>query len=204
MSYVLIVEDDPDLRELLDSLLKHHGYETETACDGAEGLERAVQRPPSLVLLDLMMPVLDGWQFRERQLQSSAIADVPVLCVTAERESISGGEVLGAPCLQKPVNLDIVMQAVRSTCGKGTEPGVEILKRYDPWRGIEVMGDWFVLRRDDHRVRCEIRTHPLGWELRLSGVLQDGVDLTQVCRTPAEVFHTADKWKARCLAKGWA
>lgn len=203
MPHVLIVDDDPDGRELLDSLLQHHGYETVTACHGREGLERATEQPPALVLLDLVMPVMNGWEFRQRQLQTPAISDIPVICVTADREASGSGEVLGAPCLEKPVNLDIVMAAVRSACGKGNELVVDGLKRYDPWVGNEVIGDCFVLRRDDRMARCEIRTHPSGWELRLAGVLQDGFDLTQVCRTQREVVDTADKWKAKMHTKGW-
>jgi CheY-like chemotaxis protein len=203
MPQVLIVEDDPDLRELLESLLQHHGYSTDTACHGAEALERAERCPPSLVLLDLAMPVMNGWQFRERQLQTPAIADVPVICVTAECDANEKGDVLGAPCLRKPIDMDTVMKAVRKACGTGLVPDVDVLKRYDAWRGVEVIGDWFVLERDDRQARCEVRTHPLGWELRLSGVLQDGFDLTQVCRTRREVFDTGDSWKAKLLLKGW-
>ena len=203
MTHVLIVDDDPGVRELLDSLLQHHGYSTQTACHGSEALARATHQPPGLVVLDLVMPVMDGWQFRERQLQTPAIANIPVICVTADREASRSGEVLGAPCLMKPVNLDIVMAAVRSACGKGTDLEVDGLKRYDPWVGSEMIGDCFVLKRDDRQARCEVRTHPSGWELRLAGVLQDGFDLTQVCRTQREVFETADKWKAKMHTRGW-
>ena len=50
------------------------------------------------------------------------------------------------------------------------------LARYDAWRGVEVIGDWFILRRGDRQARCEIRTHPLGWELRLIGGARDGFE----------------------------
>ena len=203
MADILIVEDDPDLREVLQSLLQHHGYTTDTAAHGREGFDRAVHQRPGLVVLDMMMPVMNGWQFRERQLQTPAIADVPVICVTADRETSAAGNVLGARCLPKPVDLDVVMEAVRSVCGKGSELPVAGLKRFDAWTGVEVVGDWFVLRRDEQLARCAIRTHPSGWELRLSGVLQDGFDLTQVCRTQREVFDTGAAWRAKLAVRGW-
>jgi hypothetical protein len=70
------------------------------------------------------------------------------------------------------------------------------LTRYDAWRGSEVIGDWFVLTRGDRIARCQIRTHPLGWELRLIGAAKDGFELTQVCRTERDVpaMSGTQKW----------
>jgi hypothetical protein len=88
--------------------------------------------------------------------------------------------------------------------GDHTSPTeLDVLPRFDPWRGPEAIGNWFVLKRDDKEARCEIRTHPSGWELRLTGVLQDGFELTQICRSKREVFDTGDAWKAKLVVKGW-
>jgi CheY-like chemotaxis protein len=120
---VLIVEDDPDVREMLDSLLQYEGYTTDTAWNGAEALKQVERRRPCLVLLDLMMPVMDGWEFRECQLQDPAIADVPVICVTAMHEPEKASEALGVPCLQKPIEIDTILDIVESTCGRGHRGG---------------------------------------------------------------------------------
>ena len=58
---VLVVEDDPDVRSALNDLLEAEGYEVETASNGKEALERLAEHRPGLVLLDLMMPVMSGW-----------------------------------------------------------------------------------------------------------------------------------------------
>ena len=117
MPCVLIVEDDTDVREFMDVLLSTHGFETMTAANGREALERMRARRPCLVLLDLMMPVMDGWQFRAEQLREPAIADVPVVCVTAVAEASERIAGLQAPCLRKPVEFQALLDVVQSVCG---------------------------------------------------------------------------------------
>ena len=67
MPHVLIVEDDPDVREMLELVLQTSGYTTDTAANGQQALERVHERRPCLIVLDLMMPVMSGWEFRERR-----------------------------------------------------------------------------------------------------------------------------------------
>ena len=69
MSCVLIAEDDDDVREFMELLLSTSGYETMSAADGIDALEKMRQRLPCLVRLDLQMPRMDGWQFRVQQLR---------------------------------------------------------------------------------------------------------------------------------------
>ena len=83
MPCVLIVEDDEDVRDFMDVLLRASGYETMTAANGAIGIEMMQHRRPCMVLLDMMMPVMDGWTFRSRQMADPDLCSVPVLCVTA-------------------------------------------------------------------------------------------------------------------------
>ena len=123
MPCVLIVEDDDDSREMLELLLASNEYETMSARNGQEALAQMRQRRPCLVLLDLQMPVMTGWEFRERQLEDPELADVPVVCVTA---FFNPGEVeqqLGLRCLPKAGQFTAVMNEVQSLCGKGrTQP----------------------------------------------------------------------------------
>lgn len=116
MPCVLIVEDDPDVREFMDILLSNSGFDTVTAQNGAEALQAVREKHPCLVLLDLMMPVMDGWTFRDRQLADPAIADVPVVCVTAVSEPQQVTQRLRAPCLKKPVEFGPLLEEVRRAC----------------------------------------------------------------------------------------
>jgi len=106
---VLVVEDDDDIRSTLAELLESEGYEVTSAADGRQGLARALERPPDLILLDLMMPVMNGWEFREEQKRDPSIAGVPVVVVSAvSRASIDASEVIA-----KPFSIDDVLDAVQ-------------------------------------------------------------------------------------------
>jgi len=82
---ILVVDDDRDIRDSLVEVLGEHGYPVIGAGNGVEALEilRTSAPPPSLILLDLMMPVMDGREFRERQLENPALADIPVIVISA-------------------------------------------------------------------------------------------------------------------------
>jgi CheY-like chemotaxis protein len=121
MPCVLIVEDDDGVRRLIDLMLRSHGYETMTACNGQEALERMRGRRPCLVLLDVQMPVMDGWQFRSRQLQEPELADVPVLCMTALYHAEDVARRLGVCCLRKPPDFPSVLQHVTAACGEAED-----------------------------------------------------------------------------------
>jgi CheY-like chemotaxis protein len=130
--YVLIVEDDEDVREMMQLLLRSHGYETAIASNGQEALTRMRERRPCVVLLDMHLPVMDGWEFRERQLQDPAIDNVPVVGMTAMFYPEDVERKLGFPCLGKPVDFPSVMRAVERTCGPASIshfPGVPSPKR---------------------------------------------------------------------------
>ena len=116
MACVLVVEDNDDVRNMMVVLLRSHSFETMSARNGAEGLERMRQRRPCLVLLDMHMPVMDGWQFRDLQLQDAAIADVPVVCITAMWKPQDVERQLRIPCLGKPVDFPSVLSAVEKAC----------------------------------------------------------------------------------------
>jgi CheY-like chemotaxis protein len=126
MCCVLVVEDEPDVREMLDVLLSTSGYETMLACNGAEALAKLRARRPCLVLLDVMMPVMDGFEFRARQVSEPELAAVPVLCLTAMFDPPHVERRMGAPCLQKPVPLDELLAAIDTLCSKGRAPRQEL------------------------------------------------------------------------------
>ena len=117
MPCVLIVEDDDDVREFMEVLVSSYGYDTMTARDGEEALAKMRERKPCMVLLDLQMPRMDGWEFRERQLQDVALARVPVVCVTAFFDPEQVTRKLGLRCIPKPADFPAVIDAVQTVCG---------------------------------------------------------------------------------------
>jgi CheY-like chemotaxis protein len=117
MPCILIVEDDDASRRMLELLLASHEYETMSACNGMEALARMRQRRPCLVLLDLQMPVMTGWEFRERQLQDPTLSDIPVVCVTAFFNPGDVEKDLGLRCVPKVRQFSEVLNEVKSVCG---------------------------------------------------------------------------------------
>lgn len=114
---ILIVEDDDGVQQSLASLLRAEGYEVETVNDGTAALRRLSDGPPpSLILLDLMMPKMDGIEFRSRQLADSRIANVPVIVVSARPDGRKTAQRIGAAdFLPKPMSFDALLQAVQNT-----------------------------------------------------------------------------------------
>jgi CheY-like chemotaxis protein len=119
MACVLIVEDDEDSRHMLETLLASSAYDTMSAANGREALEHMRRRRPCLVLLDMMMPVMDGWQFRNEQLQDPALATVPVVCVTAYFTPREIEDKLGLRCIPKTAQFDSILPAVDKACRSG-------------------------------------------------------------------------------------
>jgi CheY-like chemotaxis protein len=114
---VLLVDDDPSLVEAVKLGLESHGYPVVTASDGTEGLERLRSEHPCVVLLDLDMPGMNGWQFVERQQADPRLASIPVVVVSARDDATRQAHALHAAAgLQKPVDLDDVMATVRGQC----------------------------------------------------------------------------------------
>jgi CheY-like chemotaxis protein len=111
---VLVVEDHADLREMLAVLFEAEGFQVETASNGAEALVSMRQARPAVILLDLMMPVMSGDEFRRRQLQDPTYADVPVICMTAAHDGPQrAARIKATQYFQKPVDFDRLITAVR-------------------------------------------------------------------------------------------
>jgi DNA-binding response OmpR family regulator len=87
---ILVVEDDPSVRGLLQTLLSAEGYDVVTASDGLAGLVKATSSPPALVLLDLMMPDLGGVRVLEEMRDDPELADIPVIVVTGKVDAVPG------------------------------------------------------------------------------------------------------------------
>lgn len=113
-SYILVVEDNADLRLLYRQALALEGYQVDLAANGADALAmlRARAEPPSLILLDLMMPLMSGWEFLEEVARDPALGHLPVVVCSAARDRIP----MGVRFLRKPVELDTLLQIAKDHC----------------------------------------------------------------------------------------
>lgn len=111
---VLVVEDDPDALEALGDLLESHGYSVLTARHGAEALDLLGRSAlPRLIVLDLLMPTMDGWEFRRRQKNDPRIAHIPVVVVSA---SSAAKPIEADTILRKPVDIDRLLETIARHC----------------------------------------------------------------------------------------
>lgn len=112
---VLVVEDDPDIRETLAQILEEEGYQPLIAENGQEALRRLEEGPrPRMILLDLMMPIMDGWQFREAQRKDPKIASIPVVVISADGNVRQNALKIGANGhIRKPVGIEELLDVVQ-------------------------------------------------------------------------------------------
>jgi CheY-like chemotaxis protein len=115
---LLLVEDNPDLRAAVSTLLKLEGFQVSTAANGAQALEWLAQSPPPcLILLDLMMPVSNGWDFRRQQLESRELTAIPTVLFSAHDGVAQKAAELGiVAVLPKPVDFDVLSSLVERLC----------------------------------------------------------------------------------------
>jgi CheY-like chemotaxis protein len=118
---VLVVDDDADVRETLTEVLEEHGHQVFCAVNGFDALEqlRRSPHPPCVILLDLMMPVMDGRAFRVEQLKDPALSPIPVVVISAFLDATEATlEMQPAAYLKKPVSLKALVTLVRSFCAQ--------------------------------------------------------------------------------------
>ena len=113
MAPILVVEDDPDIRETIAAILEMEGYAVELASNGEEAITVIDHHTPSLVLLDMRMPVLDGWGFA-RALHERGV-EVPIVVMTAAQDAGRWAREIGAQgYIAKPFDLgDLLVQVER-------------------------------------------------------------------------------------------
>jgi CheY-like chemotaxis protein len=112
---ILVVEDDPGIRESLVECLASEGYAVEPASDGAEGLERLRAHRPDVVVLDLVMPVMNGAELLDAVGRDPALRDVPILLMTAAMPHLVEMP-RAAGYLAKPFELGELLDAVERVC----------------------------------------------------------------------------------------
>jgi CheY-like chemotaxis protein len=115
---VLVVEDDASLLDSIAEVLEMEGYEVESSLDGKEALELLQQGTvPCLIILDLIMPVMDGWGFRREQRSDPALSGIPVLVISGGWALASQSDILEADdYLVKPFTIEALLVTVERLC----------------------------------------------------------------------------------------
>jgi CheY-like chemotaxis protein len=114
--FILVIDDDPDICESLGELLADHGHRVESAANGLEALELLTGgTPPCMILLDLMMPVMNGWQFVDAKAADPTLAPIPLCLITAAgiTQELPGDAV----CVwRKPFKVEELLRVVATHC----------------------------------------------------------------------------------------
>jgi two-component system, chemotaxis family, chemotaxis protein CheY len=125
MKRILVVDDDPAVRNMLTEVLQER-YAVIEASNGAEALDAMRQGPPDAVVLDMVMPVMDGWTFLRAYRTQPRFAQVPVMVVSAEPTACEDSRRLGAQaCVPKPFDLDSLASALDRLVGGTTWGSLE-------------------------------------------------------------------------------
>ena len=148
MERILVIDDNERDRRLLRDALEHEGYSVESAADGVEGLKVLFERRPDVVVLDVIMPSMDGWTVCQRIRE---ITDVPVVMLTSlnrDEEVVKGLELGADDFVSKPVSPRQLIARVRAVLRRARAPAtVEEAFKYDDGS--------LVIDVDHHEVRLE-------------------------------------------------
>jgi CheY-like chemotaxis protein len=115
---LLVVDDDPGIRESLADLLQEEGYTVMTAINGRDALERlrASGATPCVILLDLMMPVMSGPEFYDELRNDPALAAIPIVVISADGNGLRKAQAMASEFIAKPVKIEKVLTAVETHC----------------------------------------------------------------------------------------
>ena len=111
---ILVIEDDPRAADLLRIYLSEAGYRLDMAQNGAEGLEKIAQRRPDAVILDVLLPQMDGWTFLTQMKANATTKDIPVIVVSIVDQKEKGFALGAAEYLVKPIQKDTLLSMLRA------------------------------------------------------------------------------------------
>jgi len=121
---ILVIEDDPDIMELLAYTLGKEGYEVQSAPTGEAGLKAMEERVPDLVVLDVMLPGIDGLELLRRAKSNQALRETPVIMVSAKGEEsdvVSGLELGADDYVTKPFSPRVLVARIRTALRRASE-----------------------------------------------------------------------------------
>ena len=119
---ILVIDDDPVIIKLAETRLRAHGYQVLTSCDAPEGLEKAMKQKPDLIILDVMMPIVNGFNFCRLLKTHHEHKGIPVILLTSrtsEQDRRIGEEVGANAYLTKPINMDLLLTTIKELMGEG-------------------------------------------------------------------------------------
>ena len=125
MAKILLVEDNEMNRDMLSRRLERRGYEVVVAVDGAEGVDKAGTEAPALILMDMSLPVVDGWDATRRIKASPATRPIPVIALTAHAMSSDRERAVEAGCDDfdtKPVDLARLLGKIEALLARNPIP----------------------------------------------------------------------------------
>ena len=115
MLTVLVVDDDADCRTMLEHTLAFEGFRVVCARNGREALVLAHEERPGVILLDLMMPVMSGYEFRRHQQEDPSLAGIPIVCISGTYNAEARArDIAAAACFTKPLQLDALIGTIRA------------------------------------------------------------------------------------------
>ena len=123
MPRILLVEDNENNRDMLTRRLVKRGYEVVIACDGLEGVDRAASESPDLILMDMSLPEIDGWEATRRIRAAEATRTIPVLALTAHAMAGDREKAIAAGCDDydsKPVEIDRLVGKIQALLARNT------------------------------------------------------------------------------------
>jgi two-component system, cell cycle response regulator DivK len=126
MSVILLVEDNEDNRDMLSRRLERRGYRVEQAVDGAEGLRKARATQPNLILMDMSLPEIDGWEATRRLKTDLATRAIPIIALTAHAMTDDRAKAIQAGCDDydtKPVDLVRLLTKIQALLGRNPADG---------------------------------------------------------------------------------
>lgn len=121
MSKILLVEDNEMNRDMLSRRLKRKGYEVVMAVDGQEGVDMAASESPDLILMDMSLPIIDGWEATQKIKASPETQDIPVIALTAHAMVGDKQKAMGVGCNDydtKPVELPRLLGKMKALLGE--------------------------------------------------------------------------------------
>ena len=122
MTKVLYVEDNEDNVYMLTRRLQRKGYDVIVANNGRDGIDMAEREMPAIILMDLSLPIVDGWEATRALKQSNRTRDIPVIALSAHVLEGEREKALAAGCVDfdtKPVDLDRLIEKIESALGRG-------------------------------------------------------------------------------------
>ncbi len=113
---LLLVEDDAELRAAMADTLADHGYEVLEAANGNQAIVTARTGGPALILLDLMMPVMDGWTFLRHRAADLVLSAIPVIVLSAQRDVELAADASVLQVMTKPAEIADLLAAISRVC----------------------------------------------------------------------------------------